>query len=284
MHEREEHRRTEAYRLEVQRAVESRGWRTKTYRSKLHTSTRPAESNRRLHLLGGCDAAELYDATHRYEVAVLQLGDTARVMPHPRKEPSLDRTVNLQDFVRHKAFFAAVSSRLSYDDALDQFAETFAVVGCDGERDPRCLPMHVFAPGHDNESCPMSDTDAVKRKYGAPNEMKDPRGRAWERPKGRHGGDVLRIRGAEIAAGFHWDVGSGRNDSELTTTTEIWSLPTGAYLNVTPNAKVRSGQKSARAAAKRTLQLTRAAEARDVPAGKAPGKQRAKQDKRRRRR
>lgn len=284
VHEREQYRQTEALRLEVQRAAESRDWRTKTYRAKVHNSTRPAESNRRLHLLGGWDAADLYEAAHQAEVAVIQVGETARVMPHPRKEPSLDRAVNVEDFIRHKAFFAAVSPRLSYEDAFDQFALTLGVIECDGERDPRCLPMHVFAPRHDHSKCPLTDADAVKREYGPPNGMKDPRGRAWERPKGRHGGGPLRIRGAEIAAGFHWDVGSGRNNSELTTTTEIWALPPGGYVNVTPDASVRRGQSSALAAAKRSLVLDRAADARGTPAGKAPGAANSKQGKRQGRR
>lgn len=276
VHEREQYRRTEDLRREVQREAETRGWKTKTFRTRLHRSTRPAESNRRLHLLGGCDAADIYDLTHTADVAVIQLGEAARVMPHPRQEPSLSRAISLADFVRHKGFFAAVSSRLSYGDAYDAFADTLELTECDGDRDPRCLPMHVFAPAHDHTACPLTDADAVKRKYGPPGELTDHRGRAWDRPRGRHGGGPLRIRGAEIGAGFHWDVASIRTISEMTTTTEIWSLPPGAYLNVAPNASVRKGQSSARATAKRTLVLSRDAEARSERAGHAPSRRAAR--------
>lgn len=270
VHERGQWRQTETLRADANRAATARGWKTRTFRTKLHRSTRPGESSRPLQLLGGWDAADIYELTHREDVAVIQIGETARVMPHPRQEPSLNRAITLADFVRHKAFFAVVSARVPHDDALDRFAATFELVECDGERDPRCLPMHVFAPKHNHDAYPLTDAAAFKRKYGSPTERTDHSGRLWAKPNGRHGGGALRIRGAAIAAGFHWDVCSTRNASELTTTVEIWSLPPGSYVNVTPNATVRIGQRSARAAAKKSLTLARSADARETPAGRRP--------------
>lgn len=284
VYERGQWRQTEALRLEVHRAALARKWKVRTFRTRLHRSTRPGESKRHLHLVGGCDAAEIYSLAHMDDVAVIQLGETARVMPHPRQEPSLDRAVTLAEFVLHKAFFAAVSARIPHQGVFDKFAATLELVECDGERDPRCLPMHVFAPGHDHTACPLTDVDAFKRKYGQPNERKDHHGRLWMKPSGRHGGGPLRIRGAEISAGFHWDVRSARNSSELTTTAEVWTLPAGSYVNVTPNATVRVGQRSARAIAKKSLTLPRSADARDTPAGQRPGAKPSKDPQNRRKR
>lgn len=262
VNDRERFRKNEDLRLAVQRAAESRKWRTRTFRAYERLSTRPAENRRRMMMLGGWDAADIYNLAHRDAVAVLQVGGSVRVLPHPRQDPSLDRTMALEDFVRHKAFFSAVSEHLPFESALNRFEETLERVECEGERDPRCLPMHIFAPRHDHALCALTDAVAVKKKYGPPTARADHRGRVWESPKGRHGGSPLWIRGKEIGAGFHWDVAGVRNTSELTTTTEIWSMPPGSYLNVTPNAAVRKGQSSAQASAKRTVTLVRDAVAR----------------------
>lgn len=284
VHEREQHRQLEELRKLVQQAAEARGWRTRTYRTQKHSSTRPAENGRSMFLLGGWDAADIYSALHRGEVAVLQMGKTARVLPHPRQEPSRDRTVTLEDFVRHKAFFATVNSRGPFQGTFDHFQTSLERVECDGERDPRCLPMHVFAPAHDHHACPLTEASSVKKAYGPPNALKDPHGRPWARPKGRHGGEAMRIRGADIPAGFHWDVGSVRNESELTTTVEIWRLPSGSYVNIAPNAVVRKGQSSARATATRTVCVPRTSEARQAKPGQAPVGNAAKRSSRGRRR
>ncbi|MFK4790855.1 hypothetical protein [Microbacterium sp. ZW T5_56] len=197
-------------------------------------------------VMNGIDASKMYQMVHRVNCAVIQIGTDARVPFHPRDSCQKRNTMELEQFVRYKAVFAKVNGRVGPVDAIGAVSAQLTSLECDGERDPRCLPMHVFDPSHDHVACPLTDAVKVRARYQGPKIRTDGKSREWGPPKGiPHGSHELRVRGRVLRAGYHWDVKSAQNTSDLMTTLEIWSMPPGSYLNVSPDAHVRSGQSSA---------------------------------------
>ncbi len=260
--------RSEVWRKAVQKLAEEAGMTVTTYR----LSEVKVRNEGSYLVMNGIDASKMYKTMHRDNCAVIQVGTGARVPFHPRDFAQRRNTMELEQFVRYKAVFSKVHGRTSPDDAMAVVAAQLTSLECDDERDPRCLPMHVFDPSHDHVACPLTDAVKVRAQYQGPKIRTDRKSRQWHPPRGiPHGSDELRVRGRVLRAGYHWDVKSAANTSDLMTTLEIWKMPPGSYLNVSPDAHVRSGQSSAVSA---QLKYTLAAKQPDRAKQKRRGKTR----------
>lgn len=237
----------EEKRVRLQSLVASQGWTLKTYRLKHIKNAKPGG----ILVLDALDATTLYRALHHGDCAVVQVGTNALVPLHPKYPNEARHAVPLEKFVRYKAIFERVNGRVAPDDAVASISALLAESGCEGESDPRCLPMHVFDPEHEHSACPLTDAARVRSRYGGPQARMDAKQRKWSPTRGHaHGNDNLTVRGYQLQTGYHWDVSAARNVSELITTSEIWRMPSASYLNVSPDANVRGGQSSAVSAKK----------------------------------
>jgi hypothetical protein len=120
---------------------------------------------------------------------------------------------------------------------LESFGAWLNAIGCEGERDPRCLPLHVFkTQGHDlNLPAGRAAFDSA---HGSGAERSDGDRRKWSlTPHDYHGQETLSVAGRELRQGFHWDVEPGRNTTTIVTTKEVWKVD--RYVNVYPDAHVR---------------------------------------------
>lgn len=203
------------------------------------------QQGRRLELLPPEAARTLYVRCHRAHVWV-----TAVTGARWKLDPSLsaaDRQnlAPLDDLVRCKAAGFRTVSRPA--EAADFVAEAAAdaAVGCTGPRDPRCLPVHVFAPG---AGINLSTEEALKQfeqKYRSHSKDRkrcwiDSAGRKWETATAMHTMDQLHVAGHRLPIGFHWDVQAPLKRTILVTGWQRWEVVNGGYLNVHPDAHVRS--------------------------------------------
>lgn len=196
------------------------------------------------------DATSLYRSIHTRRIGVWQMGDAdVPVIPRPKKSPN--HYVTLRQFVRYKAFHCRIDPN-KLDESLEESAISFKswidTTGCDGEGDPRCLPLHVFEAESGEYNL---DTHEGRRQFevnhGRQSSRLDRKGLRWDRPPARqmHGQPIIQVAGRELARGFHWDVTSSRRNSwTVETTSEKWKIGRNGYANIYPNAHIR-GAKSA---------------------------------------
>ncbi|HVA87552.1 MAG TPA: hypothetical protein VNF73_14695, partial [Candidatus Saccharimonadales bacterium] len=103
------------------------------------------QSGRPIAMVRPADAGAIYSRAHTARVGLL-VDDRLRVSLDPTKAPAIRRARNLGSFLRYKAFV----SRLDYSEPREavQFIEAFAVwanlTDCEGDYDPRILPLHIF--------------------------------------------------------------------------------------------------------------------------------------------
>lgn len=196
------------------------------------------------------DATALYRLAHRSLVLVLAPASIV-VRRDPSVEPPTRRhTLLLETFVQHKCLHWVVNDERDIDTALQQLATWPESAGCNGENDPRVLPLHVFDTNRDWSGLP---DDAVARRFadrhGAGSRRCDDGNKAWTRTKEYHAGPPLYIGGTQLHAGMHWDVRSVAGKATLKTSGEVWHLAgRSAYLNVFPDAAVQKsdGRSTAR--------------------------------------
>lgn len=198
------------------------------------------------------DAVALYSRIHREPVSVLSVqaphapGPVAVARPPGRVLRVAGReVVSLRELCRHKALF----SRLRWDRPPGGWASRFArwasTQACDGHHDPRCLPLYVFETQTWSRSLLRPNGRAAfDGQYGGGAERTDERRRTWKTGPA-HGRTVLTIAGTELPRGFHWDVNAPGSPVELWTMSGDWIID--QYLNVTPDASVRTMPKYARA-------------------------------------
>lgn len=227
--------RAELMRKELGALAKQEGWETETFRT--------SEVGTRQLVLGGLEAENLYRLLHRCDAAVVQVGAPARVLLNPAQRAMRENTIPLEKFICGKAAFGVVNGRCGPADALRGLVESRAILGCTGERDPRCLPMFVFDPWCECEDLTPGATKKFEAAHGPPRRRVDDKNRAWEPSvRAAHGREALTVCGYHLRPGFHWDVQASRNQSELSTVSEIWKLPGSSYVNVYPDAYVRGGQ------------------------------------------
>jgi len=241
----------DAARLALQHHAQSLGWRCVTNRTIAIRLAQSKNSGRTLHLLQPQDAGDLYRVAHRHPTVVVQIGP-AEVRLDPSAPPSARNTISLARFVRYKAFFQPLGRPkvgLDVGGFLHDFDVWRSVGACDGERDARCIPLHVFSPSR--EWADLHDAAGVKlfeERHGRPNSRRDNELREWNSPNALHGLEAMTIAGTRLRSGFHWDVVSSDGAGRLCTSTEVWGFTRGSYCNVYPDAAVRQGQRRGRRA------------------------------------
>lgn len=241
----------ERHREVAQREIVANGWECRTRR----TVAVKGPANRTVRVLEPVEAHDIYRAIHRQSVGVLLMG-SAKVLLDPTGAAVPRNLVNLDAFVRYKAYFGRFGERHNLTTQLDQIREWSGGCFCTGERDPRCLPLHVLSPGSDWSDLDTADgVDAFAAVHGPPQARLDSGGRAWKLPNACHGREVLSVSGSILRAGFHWDVISDTN-GRMSTSHEVWKFSKRAYVNVYPDEMVREGQRSG-LSAKRVFQASR---------------------------
>lgn len=198
---------------------------------------------RRAELLRPKDAAGLYRELHRTPTLVLAFA-AAMVRRDPSRDPPVRRAaLRLEEFVAYKAPFALLRGHDDPPRIFAEFETWLDEVHCDGDADPRVLPLHVFSVGPRRPDLADSGGAAeFREQYGPASSRRDAAGIDWRRadPRALHGGEALDVAGRSLPAGFHWDVSRRRGSIRLTTAEEVWKLAgRGAYLNVYPDAHVR---------------------------------------------
>lgn len=225
--------------------VNARGW---NLQERPATRTRVV-GGRPVHCLRPRDATALYRRAHRAHVGVL-IVDHPLVNRDPSGPPKPSQTINIAKFLRYKGLTRQIGSsesRAGIVQFLDDLAGWSANEDCDGESDPRVLPLHVFSPAKDVSD--LADPDG-RRRFGdvfGHASRRDSEGRRWERAKALHGREVLHVAGRQLVAGFHWDVQNPKAArTRLATTHEVWALRQGAYVNVHPDSYVSSRDRGAK--------------------------------------
>lgn len=234
-------------RLTLQRWATHEKWEFRFRRTISYRISQGANTGRRLQVMEPQDAGELYRLTHRHPTAVIQIGSPT-VLLDPASEPSERNLISLERFVRYKAFFRMLGRegpQIDVANFLGDFQNWRQRHSCNGERDARCIPLHVFCPSCEWKD--LHDIDGVKRfesSHGQANARIDERDRNWNPPKkARHGRESAIVAGIALPSGFHWDVVSPRGAGRLCTSTEVWKFTRGSYCNVYPDAAVRQGQR-----------------------------------------
>ncbi len=246
--------------LTLQRWAEHKGWICKTRRTVLYRIDRGANTGRRLQIMEAQDAGELYKLIHRHPTAVIQIGQPT-IRLDPSAIPSERNSISLERFVRYKAFFRMLGragSEINVEHFLAGFQDWQLRCACGGERDARCIPLHVFSPSREWRD--LHDVDGVKAfecRHGQASSRVDDKDRDWNPPKARHGREAAIVAGTTLSSGFHWDVVSPRGDGRLCTSTETWRFSRESYCNVYPDAAVRKGQRRGGSSARLVYQAQR---------------------------
>jgi hypothetical protein len=230
------------YVKECQRRSGEDGITSVTYRTRSRRVRIPKGVKQR-ELLDPNDAYRLYDQLHFSPILVLMFS-AAFVSKEPGlHEPPKQALVSVEAFVRHKAMYGLIRGKAAVGAAFDDFADWRAGVHCDGEDDPRTLPLHMFATSCDcSHLGTTAADDAFRRWHGSPARRRDDKDLDWIRAdrSAYHGRPVLRVAGRELHRGMHWDVTS-RRQRKVQNSIEVWRL-TGSrhsYANVYPNAHIQ---------------------------------------------
>jgi hypothetical protein len=194
------------------------------------------------------DAYDLYRRLHRRRVLVIGFTEV-HVRTDPSRDPAVRRAaITLSTFVEHKADFELVRDKPAIQPTLERFKRAIGgVPRCDGEDDPRCLPLHVFAVVCDWSSLTQRNgRDRFEDRYGRARSRVDSGNKRWARADSAayHGGDALTVAECQLRSGMHWDVSSERGRKKLMNSHEVWELPrqgAGGYVNVHPDAHVGGG-------------------------------------------
>lgn len=232
---------TKILRLAARRGAIERGW---TFQERPASQRKIKTSGRTRAILSPDDATHLYARLHRSRVCVLLAGHVW-VATHPDFESACrnDLFVRVQSFCRYKGIVLRLNDQTtdSWPGFLDSWSNS---VACEGERDPRCLPLHVFK----SSQCELDSVEgraAFDSKHGSGAQRSDDGARRWRlTPHSFHGTDQLQVAGCQLRAGCHWDVEPGGRSTTIVTTREIWRVD--RYVNVYPDACVRGRAPHAR--------------------------------------
>jgi hypothetical protein len=194
------------------------------------------------------DALHIYEWAHDGPALVFPIR-APMAMRNILSGPSKANGIKLDELLRYKAFVAPLTleSRAGdIDDALARYHEWAATSTGITERDHRVLPLHIFSPRKDwpDLHSPAGVT-AFEAVHGRAGSLIDGRQRHWNRANARHGTRFVWIAGSEIDGGAHWDVVATANPTELWSLYQLWTLPSGSYVNAYPNGVIRKGQSSA---------------------------------------
>jgi hypothetical protein len=203
-----------------------------------------APTGRKRNVISGADADELYRRLHVARVGVVWFGSVSVCLDPTVQERFRDRVLcSLDTFVRHKSFCHSLSLDRPTD-WLAQFEQWREAIECEGEHDPRCLPLHVFKARQMRLDL-IPDRELFARHYGMGSVRVDAEKLEWRlSPRDFHGQSVAQIAGWELRPGFHWDVKPLAGPTKIMTTTEAWLVY--RHINVYPNAHLRTKQRDSK--------------------------------------
>ncbi len=213
----------------------------------VHVESRRDSAGKQIHLLDPVSAQTLYKRAHQTQVGVWTLCPT-NVQTDPTRHAIADKfLISIARLVRYKAFYASATAATTAD-VVSDFRRWMTITGCSGESDPRVLPLHMFAPSTDWND--LSTSDGHKRfrdKHGSGNDRVCENDLRWPKDPARHAGrESQSVRGFSLGPGLHWDVTPSRGSATVRSLTEVWKVPQGRHVNVSPNGHIRKGKGSTR--------------------------------------
>lgn len=194
-------------------------------------------------------ANNLYQRLHQTRLGLL-VTDEVFVGLNPSRYILDDRwRISLARLVRYKCFQARVAKR-PVPVLLDEFAKWAGAAHCEGQGDPRVLPLHTFCPSRDWIGLDSaSDRSSFQTTYGPPSRRVCEQQMTWKPDPSAHGGrEPQNVAGLMLSEGFHWDAEAPRRPATLYTLLDVLMVPGGEHVNVYPNGYVR-GDKTTRLAA-----------------------------------
>lgn len=202
-----------------------------------------------LEILRGPDTTEIYRRAHRVHIGVVIFSPTF-VCLHPDEKEALNKNqiARLQTFLAYKCFVrlcddSTVFSAEWADEIATAFLTHSAAIHCEGERDPRCLPLHVFKNSGNLALGTPSGRSQFDAQYGNGQKRTDSNKRGWElSPHLFHGTEDLHVAGRQLRTGYHWDVTPGGDSTLIVTTSQMWKVR--GYINVYPDSNLRVTSKS----------------------------------------
>jgi len=220
----------------------ARGWQFQERPSNL---VRPPGQT--LDVLKGLDATEIYRRAHRAHVGVVVFAPTF-VCLHPVENEALSKKLiaRLQRFLEYKCFVRLCDQNTAYsnawaDELMGALADYAANLECDGERDPRCLPLHVFKNSQQYDLRNVAGRTQFDIEYGNGQRRIDDEERTWRLvPRLFHGQEALHVRGTQLRQGLHWDVEPNGDSTLIITTAQVWKVK--GYINVYPDSHLRVTQ------------------------------------------
>lgn len=215
-------------------------------KAKSIVSARTASAGRKRDVLIEQDARDLYKAAHRSQLIVFMIG-SVQMRRDPRVDPATERVLlSLDQFFRYKAVLNAVQTDSNLVACVDRALASLGQLDCVDHRDPRVMPLHVFAGEHNLSQLGIAAGRAnFDSTFGGATSRKDSSGRAWVTGP-HHGFEELLVAGNPVPRGFHWDVQSGKNPSKLHNGWEVWELRGDGHLNISPDGNARQGVRSRR--------------------------------------
>ena len=230
--------------IEVRQAAEERGWTVFEDRCVRLAINKGDASGRIVNLLERCSASRLYGDMHRGPLAVLYEAPVW-VRTSPGTEIDSKRLIPIGRFCKYKAFSMSLKDNRAAD-WVQRFEAWLAVATCDGPRDPRVLPLHIFkmrrAASLDLELDSAADRKRFRQMHLRGGDLEDDGRRRWRaaEPGARHGRDPQFVGNQELPLGFHWDVRRSTG-AKLETPLSIWRVGRGGHINVYADGHVRRG-------------------------------------------
>ncbi len=206
--------------------------------------TKGHDTGRLVNLLERRSASRLYSDLHRGPVAVL-FEAPSWVRTSPGDDVERKRMVSIGQFCKYKAFSMSLEDNRAgeWESMFDDWLNT---VSCDGPRDPRILPFHIFEAQQRRRRALRLD-DASERKrfrelHMRDGELEDASKRRWRaaEPNARHGRDPQFVRNLELPLGFHWDVRKF-NGTRIETPMSVWKVDRGGHINAYADGHIRPG-------------------------------------------
>ncbi len=224
--------------------AQERGWTVFEAHCVRLAVTKGERRGRIVNLLERRSANRLYTDIHRGPVAVLY-DAPVRIRTSPGAEVELKRTVPIDQFCKYKAFAMSLNDNRAAAWA-SAFGDWLGATGCDGPRDPRTLPLHIFkmrrpsSQGLELDSA--ADRQRFRRVHIRDGNLVDADQRRWRtaEPGARHGRDPQFVRNQELPLGFHWDVRKAVG-TKIETPMLIWKVGPSGHLNVYADGHTRRG-------------------------------------------
>jgi len=158
-------------------------------------------------------------------------------------------SLELEHFVAYKARYGLVRDAADVERHLSGFEAWCGTHACDGQDDPRILPLHVFET--DKPWLTLADAGTARAfgsRYGPPSSRRDDGGKCWDRALARHGGPQLAVAGCPLPVGTHWDVRIAEQRTSVATICTadgVWEMRgPGAYVNVYPDSGLRKTKRA----------------------------------------